>query len=158
MLVLVALPTAERRLGTGRTTAAFFTGALAVAVPAFLVEAGIGTGNAAAIARAFMRNAGPSAGCWAVAMALLFTTVIARRRRVAGFVAFSILVVGLLVVPGRDGAERLVAAVAGALLGGWWSRSTPLRRAGRDVGMKVATVARPAEAPSVEVDGSAVRG
>jgi lysylphosphatidylglycerol synthetase-like protein (DUF2156 family) len=155
-LVMIVLPTAENRLGTRRTIIAFFVGAFAATVPALLVLAVTGTGNEMGIARDFLRVASPSAGCWALAMVLVFTIVTPSRRRIAAVVAVGGLIVVLLAVPEVSGAECVLAASAGALLGGWWSRGTPARRTGRSFVPQEATASTGRmEEPSVVIEGRA---
>jgi phosphatidylglycerol lysyltransferase len=124
-LIVLALPVAERRLGTSRTVAIFFVGGFVASVPVLLVLRLVGAlGSQVALANALAQGAGPSSGCWALAAALAFTIGSPRWRRIAAAAVFTVLVAAFAVMRDLSGAQHLVAASAGALLGWWWSRPT----------------------------------
>ena len=127
-LILLALPAAERRLGTWRTAVIFFVGGIVASVPVLLVLRVVGAfGNQRALADALAHTAGPSAGCWALAAALAFTIGSPRWRRIAALAVFTVLVAALAAMRDLSSAQHLVAASVGALLGWWWSRPPPQR-------------------------------
>lgn len=127
VVVLIVLPVAERRMGTRRTAAGFFAGALAASVPALLVLAVVGDGRHMAVAHALVHSASPATGCWALVLALVFTLATPRRRWLAAVAAFGVLIVGLVVVPHVGSAGRIASASVGAGLGWSWSRRQSAR-------------------------------
>src|SRR4029079_17647017 len=67
LLLAVVLPLAERRLHTMRTVAIFFLGDIVASLSILFVLRVAGSlGNDVALVNSMMRDAGPSAGCWAL--------------------------------------------------------------------------------------------
>jgi lysylphosphatidylglycerol synthetase-like protein (DUF2156 family) len=125
VLLVLVLPVAERRLGTLRTVVIFFVGDFVASVPVLFALRLVGAfGNHDALADALAHDAGPSAGCWALVAALTFTIGSPRWRRIAVTAVFTVLVLDLAVMRDLYGAQHLVAASVGVLLGWWWSRPT----------------------------------
>ena len=118
VLLVLVLPFAERRLRTLRTVAIFFVGDLIASVPLLfaLRLAGV-LGNDVARLNAIMRDAGPSAGCWALIAALAVTIPARRWRWIASIAVFVCLATAVAVFHRLFDVQHLLAALTGAIAG-----------------------------------------
>jgi lysylphosphatidylglycerol synthetase-like protein (DUF2156 family) len=118
VLLVLVMPVAERRLRTLRTVAVFFIGDFVASVPTLfaLRLAGV-LGNNVARMNAFMRDAGPSAGCWALIAALAVTIGARRWRWIVSAAVFVGLALAVVVFQRLFDVQHLVAASTGAVTG-----------------------------------------
>jgi membrane associated rhomboid family serine protease len=125
LLLVVVLPLAERRLHTLRTVTIFFVGDIVASLSILFVLRVAGSlGNDVALVNSMMRDAGPSAGCWAL-VAALATTIRAPRRRWIVTTALFVGLAGAVIVFGRlFDVQHLMAAALGAILGVTWGART----------------------------------
>jgi lysylphosphatidylglycerol synthetase-like protein (DUF2156 family) len=118
VLLALVLPIAERRLRTLRTVAIFFIGDFVASVPTLFVLRLAGVlGNDVARLDAFMRDAGPSAGCWALIAAVAVQIGSRRWRWIASAAVFGGLAVAVVVFQRLFDVQHLVAAGSGAVCG-----------------------------------------
>jgi lysylphosphatidylglycerol synthetase-like protein (DUF2156 family) len=118
LLVVVVLPLAERRLRTMRTVTIFFIGDFVASVPVvFALHLAGALGNDVARVNAIMRDAGPSAGCWALIAALAVTVGARRWRWILSITILLGLAVAVVVFHRLFDLQHLVAASTGAVTG-----------------------------------------
>jgi membrane associated rhomboid family serine protease len=122
LLLAVVLPLAERRLHTMRTVAIFFLGDIVASLSILFVLRVAGSlGNDVALVNSMMRDAGPSAGCWALVAALAITIRAPRRRWIVTTTLFVGLAGAVIVFERLFDVQHLVAAALGAIVGVAWS-------------------------------------
>jgi hypothetical protein len=118
LLVVVVLPLAERRLRTMRTVTIFFIGDFVASVPmVFALHLAGALGNDVARVNAIMRDAGPSAGCWALIAALAVTVGAHRSRWIVSITILLGLAAAVVVFHRLFDLQHLVAASTGAVAG-----------------------------------------